>query len=243
MTYNLQELEKEQITTPILIGGAATSKAHTALKLAPQYNGIVCHVSDASLVTGVCSKMLAKEKRKNFHDELKLNQKNIRARFQNKNQESLFVPFKKSQEQKFRPIWTKAKIAYPKFYGTKIYHNITVTDLVEYIDWSPFFWTWSLKGFYPKIFSSSKYGEQAKQLFADAQQRLKKIIAQDIFKPKGVLGFWAANSLGDDIELYESMTERKKIETLCFLRQQRKKNYTRSLSISIRLCSTKRVKG
>lgn len=220
MVYNATEMERQGFKTPLLIGGATTSKAHTAIKIAPKYNGVVTHVQDASVVTGVCSKLLGKS-REEFIRELKEDQEKLRKLHSQKSEKKEYVSIKEARESRFRTDWDKREITTPEQLGIKVFDDIPVGDIVEYIDWSPLFWVWELKGVYPKILEHKKYGEQAKQLFNDAQKILDKILKDKSFHPRAVIGFWEANTVGyDDIEVYSPDNGNDRLTTLHFLRQQ-----------------------
>lgn len=218
MVSNAKEMQKRGFKTPLLIGGATTSKAHTAIKIAEHYEGVVCHVSDASLVVGALNQI------KNNPDYLKQNkieQEEVRKRFLSTNQAKDFLSIEDARAQGHRLSWDAIPTVTSHPVETLI--DLDLEGIVPYIDWSPFFWAWDLRGAYPKIFESEKYGAQAKELFKDAQELLTDIIRNKRFGLKAVFGLWPANRVGDDIEIYADETRQVVRERFCFLRQQRKK--------------------
>ncbi|EQC48379.1 methionine synthase [Bacteriovorax sp. BSW11_IV] len=222
MIHVAKEFQRSGFTTPILIGGATTSKAHTAIKIAEHYDSPIVHVGDASLVVEVCSNLINPEKREKFAIELKENQKRLKERFQKgQSDASRVVSFEDAKENKLISLWDKIDIPTPTYTGVKVYNDISLEDLVPYIDWSPFFWTWELKGTYPKILGHDVYGHEAKKLFNDANKLLERIIAEKRFTPKAVVGLFKANSIGDDVEIYND--NGSVVDTFHFLRQQKEK--------------------
>lgn len=207
MIFNAQEMEREGFHVPLLIGGATTSQLHTALKIAPHYRGIVEHVADASLVINVCGELLQPEGRAHFAEKLKLKQQKLREQYKLKNEP--LTSLVEARTQKIKIPWSEqSDIAKPDFLGTKVFNKLTVDEIEPYIDWSPFFWAWELKGRYPKIFEHEKYGVQARKLFDDARSMLNKIKAEKKFSPKAVIGFWsAAATQNDDILVYDGLSQ------------------------------------
>jgi len=221
MVFNATEMERQGFKTPLMIGGATTSKAHTAIKIAPKYSGAVTHVKDASIVTGICSQLLSKDKKENFIKELKKDQEKLRKLHEQKTEKKEHISIGKARENKFETDWNKRKITPPKHLGIQVFDDANVDEIVKYVDWSPLFWVWELKGVYPKILKHKKYGEQAKQLFDEAQKMLEKIIKDKSFHPRAVIGFWQANTVGDDVEVYDPKDNGgDPVTTLHFLRQQ-----------------------
>lgn len=218
MIYNAQELEREGLDTPILIGGATTSKLHTAIKIAPQYSGIVEHVADAALVTQVCSQLMNMNLRGEYKSKLKEKQKDIRENYNNREKELSSIDWARSHKPSFD--WSSYKPPQPEFTGIKKIENIAISEILPFVDWSPFFWSWDLKGVYPKIFDHERYGLEAKKLFNDAQAIIKKFENENILIPRAVIGFWPAQSKVDDVIVYNDSSTLKEIEQLHFLRQQ-----------------------
>lgn len=223
MIHNAQEFNRLGINIPMLIGGATTSSAHTAIKIAPEYEGVCHRVGDASLVVGVCSDLSNKLKREELIKSIKLKQAKTREQFyQDSGKTDDFLALEKAREHSFQIDWKLSETYLPKKLGIQTL-NIAVSDLIEYIDWSPFFWTWEIKGIYPKLLENPKFGKQAKELFDDAQELLQKIAKENRFKMQAVFGLFPANSVGDDVELYCSEKRDIVLETFHFLRQQKKK--------------------
>jgi 5-methyltetrahydrofolate--homocysteine methyltransferase len=224
MIYNAQEMQREGFQTPLLIGGATTSRLHTALKIAPQYEGVVEYVADASLVINVCGELLDPAKRATYAEELKEKQLKMREQFSMGSKD--LVSLAEARKQKPALQWVPASVSKPEFIGTRVFDKLTVDEIAPYIDWSPFFWTWELKGVFPKIFEHEKYGKEARRLFDDAQKMLNRVMKEKLFSPKAVLAFWPAASVGDDIEIYTDDTRTKTLSTFHFLRQQVKPYYS-----------------
>jgi 5-methyltetrahydrofolate--homocysteine methyltransferase len=217
-------MQRRGMKTPLLIGGATTSRIHSAVKIAPHYDSPVIRVGDASLVVEICNDLLRPETREAYY--AKVNSENEKT--QKRYQESLvnrakIVSIEKARENGFQTDWSTAEIAKPDHLGVETIESIPLEEVVPFIDWSPFFWTWELKGVYPKILSHEKWGSQATELFQDAQDMLKTIIKSKCFKARATIGYWPANSVGDDVELYTDESRTKVLETFHFLRQQKEK--------------------
>jgi len=224
MIYNAQEMERAGLNVPLLIGGATTSRMHTALKIAPQYSGIVEHVADASLVINVCNELLDSGRREVYAEDLKNKQHKMREQYAGAAKD--LVSLVEARKQKPRPQFSAETIAKPDFIGTRVFDKLSVDEVLPFVDWSPFFWSWELKGLYPKIFENEKYGQQARHLFEDAQKLLLKITKEKLFQPKAILSFWPAASVGDDIELYKDESRQELLGKFHFLRQQVKPYYS-----------------
>lgn len=217
MIFNLQELQREGYKKPILIGGATTSKVHTAVKLDPHYDGPVVHVADASLAAGVCTKLLSPTEGAEYVKHIKQNMKLIRDSY-NKNKDNVkLATLEQARELRFKTDWERVDIAVPEKTGVFEIPS-SLEEIVEYIDWSPFFWAWELKGTYPRILESEKYGTEATKLFNDAKAFLDKIVSEKLFKPKALVGVFKASSVNEDVEIFDAENS-KKVETLKFLRQ------------------------
>lgn len=221
MIFNADEMKKRGFTQPLLIGGATTSKAHTAIKIAPHYNQPVVRVGDASLVTEVCNNLLNPEKREAYAAEVSADQEKQRIRFAANNKATDFLPLAAAQAKRFTCDWANAQLKAPNAPGITVADHVDLKDLSQYFDYSPLFWTWELKGVYPKILEHKKYGEQARVILADAQALLKRIIDEKRFRARSVVGLFPANSVGDDVELYDDAGQT--IGTFYTLRQQKKK--------------------
>ncbi len=216
-----KEMERLNLNIPLLIGGATTSKTHTAIKIAPHYSGPVVHVSDASLAVGVCNSLQSKSLKVQFVEDLKQEQKEVSERYFASLEGGNWLAFSEAQKMGFKCDWSSWRPFKPSHFEVQTY-EFSVADIVPYIDWSPFFWAWEMKGIYPTILSSPKWGSEAKKLFNDAKQHLEKISKEGIWKPKAVTKFWACNSVGDDVELYGD-AKLNRIGVFHFLRQQREK--------------------
>jgi 5-methyltetrahydrofolate--homocysteine methyltransferase len=221
MIHNVKEFERQGIDLPILLGGATTSRLHTALKIASETDQLVNHVGDASLVVGVCNSILSKENSETYKRDLKRSYEKLREQhFQNREKRAPLLTIQQSREKKF--AWTEGDLALPSNYELQHFDRLNLEDIVEYIDWSPLFWTWELKGMFPKILEHPKFGEQATELYKDAQKFLKRIIKEQQFNPQALVRFWKAQSSGDDVIIYDE--NEKPLEQFCFLRQQKTEN-------------------
>ncbi|MFZ5805805.1 MAG: methionine synthase [Verrucomicrobiota bacterium] len=221
MTHVAAELNREGIAVPLLIGGATTSAAHTAVKIAPQYSEPVIHVIDASRVVNVVGQLLNPKTRKEFVKKVKADQEKLREDYQR--QHAPLVSLEEARQRRFAPDWEKEKIAKPSFLGTRVFSALPLEKLIDYIDWSPFFHAWELRGRFPAIFKDKKTGRQAQELFDDAQEILHRIVDEKLLTAKGVMGFFPANSAEDDIELYADETKNKILTVFHTLRQQNAK--------------------
>jgi 5-methyltetrahydrofolate--homocysteine methyltransferase len=219
-----KEMQKRGMTQPLLIGGATTSKIHTAVKIDPVYDNEVVHVLDASRAVPVVGKLLSKEHRPNFAKEISEEYQQMRENHANRKPKRTFVSLEDARKNKKPFDADKAEIVKPQQMGITDLKNYPLEEIAKYIDWSPFFATWEMKGKYPKIFESEKYGEEAKKLFNEAQEMLQQIIDKQLIRAHGVMGFWPANSINDDdIEVYEDEERKKVKKVLHHLRQQNQK--------------------
>jgi 5-methyltetrahydrofolate--homocysteine methyltransferase len=233
MIYNVKEMTRQGFSTPLLIGGATTSKAHTAIKIDQHYEHPIVHITDASLVTEACNQLLSPQNKQNFILETKKKYKEIRESFNNKESSTTdYLSFKDAQSKKLKLDWQQTIIPTPSQLGI-IEYKFTVEELIPFIDWSPFFWTWELKGSYPKILNHPTIGEEARKLFNDAEEMLKKIIKEKKCNPVGLLGIFEANSIDEEIIIQK---DNKKV-VFNFLRQQKiKENNEPMLSLSDYIC-------
>ena len=223
MIHNASEFARLGFDVPILIGGATTSKAHTAIKIAQNYPGVVAHVSDASLVVNVCSDLMNPDRRKEFDRRNKADQATLRERHAASSAEVRLKPIAEARAGGFTCDWKTTRIDRPVRTDLTVLDDIPLKEIVPYIDWSPFFWTWELGGSWPKILDHEKYGAQARELWADAQKMLQEVVSKKIFCAKAVTAIWPANSVGDDVEIYTDESRREVLATFRFLRQQREK--------------------
>lgn len=220
MVHIANELERQNLNFPLMIGGATTSKAHTAVKIDPKYKNAVVHVNDASKAVGVVSSLLS-NRNGAFISELKADYADFREKFLNRQVDKEYISIEEARNQKFKIDWENETISEPKKLGIQLIENQDLEELIPYIDWSPFFRSWDLFGKYPQILEDEIVGEHAKELFADAQKMLKKIVDEKLLTAKAIFGIFPANSNEqDDIELKNGE------ETFTFrtLRQQHKKS-------------------
>lgn len=224
MIYVASEMQRQEFELPLLIGGATTSKAHTAIKIAPAYEGPVVQVADASLVVGVCSDLLSSERKGEFVEALKADQARLRERHASgSSNEARMLSLEEARQNRFEIDWRSAKLAKPEAYGRQVLADIDLSTVLEYFDWSPFFWAWGLKGVFPAILEHRKYGEQASELYRDAQDMLKDVIENKRFRLRAAFSLWAAQSDGDDIKIYADDRCGESIGAFRFLRQQKEK--------------------
>lgn len=218
------EMKRHGLTIPLLIGGATTSKAHTALKIAPEYSGITIHVIDASRSVQITSKLLNKKTSADYGKDIAVEYSNFREEYSNRKKKKDYVTLAEARNNKLEIDWDNEKIKRPRKIGITTFKNYPLAELEKVIDWTPFFRTWELKGKYPAILSSDKYGEEATKLFNDAQTQLKEIVKNNKLTANGVVGIFDANSVGDDIEVYSKESRKNVITKLFSLRQQGKKS-------------------
>jgi len=220
MVHNAQEMQRQGFTTPLLIGGATTSAAHTAIKIAPAYSGLTTHVIDASRVVGVVSQLLNPEQKPKFIAEVRAKQDYYRKEHAGRQDSQKLLPLAEARARRFTCDWSQADIPQPAFTGVQDITGVRAADLVPFIDWSPFFHAWELRGRYPAILDDPKVGAQARELFADAQKLLQRIVDQDILQPRGVWAFLPAAADGDDIVLYTDPSRAREAGRIMTLRQQ-----------------------
>jgi 5-methyltetrahydrofolate--homocysteine methyltransferase len=219
MVHVGREMQRCGSRLPLLIGGATTSAKHTAVKIAPTYSSEVIHVLDASRSVGVVEKLINPEVRPQLAADNRELQKQLVASHE-KRQEAKLVPYAQALAQRFKTDWAAIEINKPEFLGIRSVGDVPLTELRDYIDWSPFFLTWELKGKYPRILDDPQFGEAAQKLFADAQTLLDRIVDKRLLKAHGVYGFWLAASEGDDIVLYQDEARKTEITRFHALRQQ-----------------------
>jgi 5-methyltetrahydrofolate--homocysteine methyltransferase len=220
MAHVAQEMERLRFVVPLLIGGATTSRAHTAVKIAPHYSGTTVHVLDASRAAGVVSALISGELKPDFVDKNLRDQQRLRDEYAVKNAEKALLSIGRARERATRIDWDACRIDVPLFFGRRVITNQPLEELVPYIDWSPFFHTWELRGRFPRIFDDPDVGGQARQLFEDAQKLLQDIVNGRLLTARAVYGFWPANAVGDDIELYDDESRSSVLTTFHMLRQQ-----------------------
>ena len=256
MVHVAQEMERENFRVPLLIGGATTSRAHTAVKIAPHYQSSTVHVLDASRAVGVVNKLSNPDSAKSFDQETRTDYERLRAEHSAKVSQRDLLSIAKARQNAPRFDWENYTPPKPEFLGVRVYSSvipsevegsrreslkvtqrdpstplrsarddetISLETLIPFIDWSPFFHTWELRGRYPAILDDVTLGKQARELFDDAQKLLAKIVEEKLVQARGVIGFWPANAVGDDVELFTDNSRSTQLTTLHFLRQQMRK--------------------
>jgi 5-methyltetrahydrofolate--homocysteine methyltransferase len=219
MVHVGREMQRQGFTLPLLIGGATTSAKHTAVKIAPAYGGPVVHVKDASRSVPVVDRLSRPDERARFDAENRAAQEQERASFNRKLDRTL-VPYPEALRRRFAPDWPAYDPPRPSFLGVRALEDVPLGEIIPFIDWSPFFMTWELKGKYPKILDDPAVGETARKLFDDARRLLDRIAADRSLRASGVYGFFPANSENDDVILYEDDTRTRERARFRWLRQQ-----------------------
>lgn len=222
MVHVAKEMQRQNFDLPLLIGGATTSKAHTAVKIEQNYQHPVAYVSNASRAVGVCQKLISAEARQEFAEQLSKEYDVVREQHARKQPRSKPVKLEQARANKFSCDWAGYQPPVPKQLGVQEL-EVDIETLEAYIDWTPFFMTWSLAGKYPRILKDEVVGEEAQKLFDDAWKMLDKLKQDGRLKPRAVMGIFPANQVGDDIEVYTDETRQTVLETCCHLRQQTEK--------------------
>ncbi|RFB79868.1 methionine synthase [Methylovirgula sp. 4M-Z18] len=221
MVHVASEMEREGFDIPLLIGGATTSRVHTAVKIHPRYHrGQAFYVTDASRAVGVVSSLLSAEAKPGYVETIRAEYRKVTEAHERAEREKQRLPLAKARANGLKIDWANYTPPKPSFLGTKVFETWDLAELARYIDWTPFFQTWELKGRYPAILADERQGPAARQLFDDAQAMLKKIIEEKWFAPRAVIGFWPANAVGDDIKLFTDASRAKELATFFTLRQQ-----------------------
>ena len=223
MAHVAKEMQREGFTIPLLIGGATTSRVHTAVKIAPHYHGPVVWVPDASRAVGVCSNLLSDDLRDGYVREIQEEYEKVRNQHKNKKGPAQLLTIEAARANAFKPDWNSYRPHPPELIGVRTLNNYPLEKIVPFVDWTPFFQAWELVGRYPDILQDEIVGETASQLYRDAQAMLKKIIEQKWLSANAVIGLFPANSIGDDIEIYTDHTRSKLAMTYHCLRQQDQK--------------------
>lgn len=201
MVYMAKEMEKRGMKMPLLIGGATTSRVHTAVKIDPFYSGPVVHVLDASKSVPVVSNLLSKELSENYKKDVKSDYERFRVDYESRQTAKSYIRISEARQNKLKIDWENTQIIKPKFLGTKVFENYSLKEIAEFIDWTPFFQSWDLHGHYPKILKDEVVGAEAQKLYDDAQVMLKQIISEKWLKANGVVGFWPSNVENDDTQI------------------------------------------
>jgi len=221
MVYVSKEMEKTNLTIPLMIGGATTSKAHAAVKIAPHYSNTVIHVNDASRAVTVVGDLLKKDNEQHL-SELRASYDLFRANFLSRTKQKEYISIEEARAKKYIIKWDQTKIVKPKKLGIQVIRDFDITTLEEFIDWSPFFRSWDLHGKYPNILEDEIVGTQATELFRDAQELLQRIFSEKLLSAKAIFGLFPANTINeDDIEIYDESGNT--LQTFLTLRQQLKK--------------------
>jgi 5-methyltetrahydrofolate--homocysteine methyltransferase len=220
MAHVAREMERLGFTVPLLIGGATTSRAHTAIKIAPNYAKPVVHVLDASRAVGVVSSLLSPDQKAAFAEQNRCEQEQLRVQHAGRRQERVLLPIEEARRRRTPIEWRAEDIAQPSFTGVRVLDDYPLEELVPYIDWSPFFHTWELRGRYPDILEDPVVGEAARDVFADGRKLLDWIVREKKLRARGVFGLFPANAAGDDVELYTDESRTTVLARFHFLRQQ-----------------------
>jgi 5-methyltetrahydrofolate--homocysteine methyltransferase len=221
MCHVAAEMEREGFSVPLLIGGATTSRVHTAVKITPNYErGQTIYVTDASRAVGVVSNLMSDTESRPFQDNVRKEYVKIRDAYLKGETKKTRLSLQAARDNRFKIDWAGYAPPKPKQTGVRAFKNYKLAELVPYIDWTPFFQTWELVGKYPRIFQDNVVGPEAKKLFDDAQAMLKRLVAEKWLTANAVIGFWPANAVGDDIALYDDESRAAPLATLHTLRQQ-----------------------
>ncbi|MFZ1104220.1 MAG: vitamin B12 dependent-methionine synthase activation domain-containing protein, partial [Hyphomicrobiaceae bacterium] len=221
MCHVAAEMEREGFKVPLLIGGATTSRVHTAVKVAPNYlKGQAIYVTDASRAVGVMSNLMSETGRSSYVDGVRKEYVKIREDYLRGEARKARLPLKAARDNAYRIDWDGYSPSRPTFLGTRTFTSYNLAELVPYIDWTPFFQTWELTGKYPRILDDNVVGPEARKLLDDARALLKRLVAERWLTANAVVGFWPANAVGDDIALYADDTRGRQVATLHTLRQQ-----------------------
>jgi 5-methyltetrahydrofolate--homocysteine methyltransferase len=218
MVHVAREMERQGFKLPLLIGGATTSRAHTAVKIAPHYSEPVVHVLDASRAVPVTTSLLSVDGKAAFVDAHRAEYERLRKLHAAPPQK--LVPLETARARRTPIAWRAEDLPQPEFTGVRVLKDFPLATLREFIDWTPFFHTWELKGVYPRIFEDQRQGEQARQIFAEANALLDRMIAEKLITARAVYGLFPANAVGDDVELYTDESRANVLERFHFLRQQ-----------------------
>ncbi len=221
MVHMAKELQRLKMDIPVMIGGATTSKAHTAVKIEQNYDGTTVWVKDASRAVGVAQSLISTDLKANFIKELREDYEQVRINHAGRRKKTNWASLEKARANKAKIDWTNSDIGTPSFTGVKVFDDYPLEEIKAYIDWTPFFFAWELKGRYPKILTDKEKGIEATKLFNDAQAMLNKIISEKWLQAKAVVGVFPANSVNDDdVEIYTDDSRTETLTTLNFLRQQ-----------------------
>ncbi|MDD7910292.1 methionine synthase [Pseudovibrio exalbescens] len=221
MCHVASEMEREGLDMPLLIGGATTSRVHTAVKIHPNYNrGQAIYVTDAGRAVGVASRLMAEGQRDPYYTEIREEYEKIADGHARSRNQKARTTLAEAQANAYKPTFENHRPVKPSFLGTKTIENFPLEELVPYIDWTPFFMTWEIKGTYPSVLTDDRYGPAAQALYNDAQEMLKEIVEKKLLQANGVVGFWPCSREGDDIIVYEDESREKELSRFFTIRQQ-----------------------
>ncbi len=223
MAHVAREMQRQDFSLPLLIGGATTSRAHTALKIDPHYASPTVWIKDASRAVGVVQSLISKDLVDGFMARIRAEYADIRARHKDRGNAKKLAGLARAREQRFSGDWANEHAPAPNRPGISVFDDFPLADLVPYLDWTPFFNAWELAGRFPAILDDAVVGAQARDLFGDAQAMLARIVDEGWLKARGVIGLWPAQAVGDDVEVHAADGSGERIATLHFLRQQAEK--------------------
>jgi 5-methyltetrahydrofolate--homocysteine methyltransferase len=221
MCHVAAEMEREGFRVPLLIGGATTSRVHTAVKITPNYRlGQTIYVTDASRAVGVVASLMSDTERAGYVENVRAEYVKVRDAYLRNESKKTRLSYTAARENRFKIDWASYQPPKPKLIGTRTFRDYDLAELVPYIDWTPFFATWELSGRYPRILEDNVVGAEAKKLYGDAQAMLRRLIAEKWLTANAVIGFWPANSVNDDIEVHADASRASRLAVLHTLRQQ-----------------------
>nr|MDQ5810263.1 methionine synthase [Actinomycetota bacterium] len=225
MVHNAKEMQREGFTIPLLIGGATTSQTHTAVKIAPNYEGATIHVKDASRAVGVVQNLVSEGQKASYAQQIAAEYEAVRAKHAGRRARTRLTPLERARANRTKIVWDGYTPPRPNVLGVRAFEGYPLDEIRDYIDWTPFFHSWQMKASYPKIFDDPEKGAEARRLFEDAQGLLERIIAEDWLSARAVIGLFPANALpNDDVELYADESRTSVLTTFHFLRQQKAKS-------------------
>jgi 5-methyltetrahydrofolate--homocysteine methyltransferase len=225
MVHVAKEMARLDFKIPLLIGGATTSKKHTAVKITPEYSQPVIHVLDASKSVGVVSQLLNKATKNDFVKQIRQEYAQIKKEHEQRYSEKDVISIQSARQNRVKTDWSAIKLCKPAFLGHRLFADYSLPEIISRIDWTPFFTAWEMKGKYPKIFDHPKVGSEARKLYNDAQKLLEKIVQNKLLTAQGIIGFYPANSVGfDDIEVYADEIRERPLTIIHTLRQQMNKS-------------------
>lgn len=223
MVHVAKEMERRGMQLPLMIGGATTSRIHTAVKIDPVYSGSVVHVLDASKSVPVAGELISKETYKNIFSRTKDEYAKLREDHANRQVIKNYISLKDAQKNKLKIDWSSKEFVKPQTLGNQVFNDYSIEEISRYIDWTPFFSTWMLKGKFPRILEDQVVGSEAKKLYDDAQKMIQLVIEKNLLYANGIVGLYPANAIGDDIEVYTDESRTEVLKTFHMLRQQGKK--------------------